>query len=145
MKNAHQDNIKRVTLELGGKSANIISQHANLDKAVSQSTMGLFFNAGQCCIAGSRTYVHSSIYDKFLERVVEATKCIKLGNPLDQNTDQGALVSKEQMDRVLSYVEHGKKDGAKLLTGGHRHGKKGFYVEPTIFAGVTDDMRIAKE
>lgn len=130
---------------MGGKSANIISKHADLEKAVSQSTMGLFFNAGQCCVAGSRTYVHSSIYDKYVQRVVESVKCIKMGNPLDANTDQGPLVSKEQMDRVLSFVEHGKADGAQLLAGGKRHGTKGFYVEPTVFAGVTDNMRIAKE
>ena len=145
MRNAHQKNIKRVTLELGGKSANIITKHANFDKAVAQSTLSLFFNAGQCCIAGSRTYVHSSIYDKYVEKVVESVKCIKLGNPLDPSTDQGPLVNREQMDRVLSYVEHGKADGAKLLTGGKRHGSKGFFVEPTVFAGVTDSMRIAKE
>ena len=113
---------------MGGKSANIITKYADIDKAVSQSTLGLFFNAGQCCIAGSRTYVHSSIYDKFVEKVVESVKCIKVGNPLDPNTDQGALVSKDQMDRVLSYVEHGKADGAKLLAGGKRHGSKGFFV-----------------
>lgn len=77
--------------------------------------------------------------------MIESVKCIKLGNPLDPKTDQGPLVSKEQMDRVLSYVEHGKADGAKLLSGGNRHGSKGFYVEPTVFAGVTDEMRIAKE
>lgn len=81
-------------MELGGKSANIISQYANLEKAVSQSMVGLFFNAGQCCVAGSRTYVHSSIYDKYVEKVVEAAKCIKLGNPLEPTTDQGPLVSR---------------------------------------------------
>jgi aldehyde dehydrogenase (NAD+) len=130
---------------LGGKSANIITKHAHLEKAVSQSTLGLFFNAGQCCIAGSRTYVHSSIYDEYVGKVMDTVKCIKLGDPLDQNTDQGPLVSKEQMDRVLTYVKHGKADGAQLLTGGKRHGTKGFFVEPTVFAGVTDNMRIAKE
>lgn len=94
MRNAHKENIKRITLELGGKSANIITKHANFDKAVAQSTLGLFFNAGQCCIAGSRTYVHSSIYDKYVEKVVEAVKCIKLGNQLESTTDQGPLVSR---------------------------------------------------
>ena len=94
MRNAHKENLKRITLELGGKSANIITKHANFDKAVAQSTLGLFFNAGQCCIAGSRTYVHSSIYDKYVEKVVEAVKCIKLGNQLESSTDQGPLVSK---------------------------------------------------
>ena len=77
--------------------------------------------------------------------MVESVKCIKLGNPLDQNTDQGPLVSKEQLDRVLSYIDYGKTDGAKLLVGGKRHGNKGFFVEPTVFAGVTDKMRIAQE
>lgn len=114
MRNAHKDNLKRITLELGGKSANIITKNADLDKAISQSSMALFFNAGQCCIAGSRTYVHSSIYDAYVEKAVKAAKNIKLGNPLDSNTDQGPLVSKDQLDRVLGYIKKGVDEGAKL-------------------------------
>jgi aldehyde dehydrogenase (NAD+) len=114
MKNAHQKNLKRVTLELGGKSANIISKNANLERAINQSTLSLFFNAGQCCIAGSRTYVHSSIYEEYVRRVVDAVKKIRQGSPLHQDTDQGPLVSHEQLTRVLGFIESGKKEGAKL-------------------------------
>lgn len=109
MKNAHESNLKRVTLELGGKSANIITKSANVEKAVNQSTLSLFFNAGQCCVAGSRTFVHSSIYDQYVSEVSKRAAKIKLGLPLAQDTDQGPLVSKEQFDRVMSFIEIGKK------------------------------------
>ena len=145
MRNAHKDNLKRVTLELGGKSANIITKNANVDKAVAQSSLALFFNAGQCCIAGSRTYVHSSIYDEYVEKSVKAAQSIKLGNPTDPDTDQGPLVSEEQMNKVLGYIKKGVDEGAKLMTGGKRHGNKGWFVEPTVFANVNDNMTIAKE
>ncbi len=144
MRNSHVNNLKRVTLELGGKSANIITKHADFNKAVSQASMSLFFNAGQCCIAGSRTYVHSSIYDRFVEASAKQASSIRLGHSLDPNTDQGPLVSKDQMDRVLSYIEHGKKQ-ARLVAGGTRKGNKGWYVTPTVFADVKDDHVIAKE
>ncbi len=145
MRNSHEKNLKRVTLELGGKSANIITKNANLETALNQSTMALFFNAGQCCIAGSRTFVHSSLYDNFVKKTAEKVKAIKVGNPLDASTDQGPLVSKEQYDRVMSYIDAGVKEGAKLVTGGKRVGTKGFFIEPTLFADVTDNMKIAKE
>lgn len=109
MRNAHVSNLKRITLELGGKSPNIITKNANFDRAVQQSCLALFFNAGQCCVAGSRTYVHSSIYDRFVEATVKQANAIRVGHSLDPNTDQGPLVSKDQLDRVLSYIEHGKK------------------------------------
>lgn len=145
MRNSHEKNLKRVTLELGGKSANIITANANLEKALAQSCLALFFNAGQCCIAGSRTFVHTSIYDKYVQGAAEAAKKIKLGSPTDQSTDQGPLVSKEQYDRVMRYIDIGVKEGAKLVAGGKRYGTKGYFVEPTVFADVTDDMTIAKE
>ena len=107
--------------------------------------MGLFFNAGQCCIAASRTYVHSSVYDKFVTQSAKNAKGIKLGNPLDASTDQGPLVSKEQYDRVMNFIDKGVKEGAKLVAGGKRFGTKGYFVEPTVFADVTEDMTIAKE
>ena len=106
--------------------------------------MALFFNAGQCCVAGSRTFVHSSIYNDFVKQAGQAVKSIKVGNPLDPTTDQGPLVSKEQYDRVMSYIDAGVKEGARLVTGGKRHGSKGFFIEPTLFADVTDNMKIAK-
>lgn len=144
MRKSHEKNLKRVTLELGGKSANIITKHANLDTALKQSTMALFFNAGQCCVAGSRTFVHSSIYDEFVQRAAKQVKSIKVGNPLDPTIDQGPLVSKEQFDRVMGYIDAGVKEGARLVTGGKRHGTKGYYIEPTLFADVKDNMKIAK-
>lgn len=104
MRNCHEKNLKRVTLELGGKSPNIITKNANFDKAVNQACMSLFFNAGQCCIAGSRTFVHSSIYDRFVEACAQRAKGMKLGHSLDTSIDQGPLVSKEQMEKVLNYV-----------------------------------------
>jgi aldehyde dehydrogenase (NAD+) len=134
-----------VTLELGGKSANIITKNADFDKAVSQSSLSLFFNAGQCCIAGSRTFVHSSIYDRFVEESAKCASKIKLGPSLSANTGQGPLVSKEQMDKVLGYIAIGNKEGAKQITGGKRWGDKGWFVEPTVFADVKDEMTISKE
>lgn len=109
MRNCHEQNLKRVTLELGGKSPNIITKNANFEKAVAQSCSSLFFNAGQCCIAGSRTFVHSSIYDRFVEAAAKEANSIKLGHSLDPKTDQGPLVSKDQLDKVLGYIESGKK------------------------------------
>lgn len=144
MRNSHVSNLKRVTLELGGKSPNIITKNANFDKAVAQATMSLFFNAGQCCIAGSRTYVHSSIYDRFVEATAKQVKAIRMGHSLDSNTDQGPLVSKEQMDKVLGYIESGKKT-SKLVTDTGRWGDKGWYVTPTVFADVKDQDLIAQE
>jgi acyl-CoA reductase-like NAD-dependent aldehyde dehydrogenase len=104
MRNAHVSNLKRITLELGGKSPNIITKNANFERAVQQSCLALFFNAGQCCVAGSRTYVHSSIYDRFVEATVKQANTIRVGHSLDPNTDQGPLVSKDQLDRVLNYI-----------------------------------------
>jgi len=144
MRNSHVSNLKRITLELGGKSPNIITKNANFDKAVAQSCMALFFNAGQCCVAGSRTYVHSSIYDRFVEATVKRANSMRVGHSLDPNTDQGPLVSKDQLDRVLNYIETGKKE-AKLVAGGNRVGNKGYYTAPTIFADVKDEHVISKE
>jgi acyl-CoA reductase-like NAD-dependent aldehyde dehydrogenase len=104
MRKSHEKNLKRVTLELGGKSANIITKNANFETAVSQSTMALYFNAGQCCVAGSRSFVHSSLYERYIQSVAQNAKSMKLGNPLDPTTDQGPLVSKEQYDRVMSFI-----------------------------------------
>lgn len=145
MRNAHEKNLKRVTLELGGKSPNIITKNANLDLAVQQSALSLFFNAGQCCIAGSRTFVHSSLYDQYVQRITEVASKIKIGHSLNSDTDQGPLVSQEQMNRVLAYIEKGKAEGAKLQVGGKRWGTKGWYVEPTVFSDVKDEHTIAKE
>lgn len=95
-------------------------------------------------MAGSRTFVHESIYDKFIEKCIAIAKRIVVGDPLDKKTTQGAIVSKEQFERILMYIEEGKKEGAKVVLGGGRHGEKGYFVQPTIFVDVQDHMRIAK-
>jgi len=142
---AAQSNLKRVSLELGGKSPNVVFADADLDAAVEGAYTGLFFNQGQCCVAGSRLFVEERVYDEFLHKMVAKTKGRKVGDPFDPATEQGPQVSQEQMDRVLGYVAAGRADGAKLLTGGKRAGDRGYFVEPTVFADVTDDMTIARE
>lgn len=137
--------VKRVTLELGGKSPNIVFADADLETAVEQSHFALFFNQGQCCCAGSRTYVEESIYDEFVQRSVERAKRRVVGDPFDENTEQGPQISHEQMDKILDLIESGKRNGAKLETGGVRHGDKGFFVQPTIFSSVRDNHKIARE
>ncbi|XP_039090764.1 aldehyde dehydrogenase X, mitochondrial [Hyaena hyaena] len=144
-KAAGDSNLKRVTLELGGKSPSIVLADADLDHAVEQCHEALFFNMGQCCCAGSRTFVEESIYDEFLERTVEKAKQRRVGNPFDLDTQQGPQVDKEQFERILSYIQLGQKEGAKLLCGGERLGERGFFIKPTVFGGVQDDMRIARE
>ncbi|KAM4708708.1 aldehyde dehydrogenase X, mitochondrial [Discoglossus pictus] len=144
-KAAGETNLKKVTLELGGKSPCIVLADADLDHAVTQSHEALFFNMGQCCAAGSRTFVEESIYDEFLERSVEKAKLRKVGNPFDLGTQHGPQVDKEQFDKILGYIKSGKTEGAKLLCGGDRFGDKGFFIKPTVFANVNDNMKIAKE
>jgi aldehyde dehydrogenase (NAD+) len=145
MRNSHKDNLKRITLELGGKSANIIMDDADIDLAIAQSQVGLFLNQGQCCIAGSRLFVHEKIYDEFVARSTEVSRKRKVGDPFAAETDQGPQVDNEQFAKIMNYINIGQKEGAKLMTGGKRIGKKGYFIEPTVFAGVTDDMTIAKE
>jgi len=137
--------VKRTTLELGGKSPNIVFADCDLDLAVEMSHFALFFNQGQCCCAGSRTYVEEKIYDEFVQRSVERAKKRKVGDPFEDSTDQGPQISHEQMDKILDLIESGKKAGAKLLTGGVRAGDKGFFVQPTVFADVKDNHQIARE
>jgi aldehyde dehydrogenase (NAD+) len=145
MEAAAKSNLKRVSLELGGKSPNVVFADADLDAAVEGAYFGLFFNQGQCCCAGSRLFVEESIHDKLVEKLVKKAKTQKVGDPFDPDTTQGPQVSQEQCDRVLGYIEAGKKEGAKLLTGGRRHGERGYFVEPTVFDQVNDNMKIAKE
>jgi aldehyde dehydrogenase (NAD+) len=140
-----ESNLKRVSLELGGKSPLIIFEDADLDRAVEVAQVGLFFNCGQCCIASSRVFVHEKVYDAFIAKCVEASQKQKLLHPTDPQCSQGPLVDKIQFDRVLDYIEKGKSEGAKVVTGGVRHGDKGFWVQPTVFADVHDSMTIARE
>ncbi|KAJ3593050.1 hypothetical protein NHX12_005388 [Muraenolepis orangiensis] len=142
---AGKSNLKRVTLELGGKNPNIIFADADLDLAVEQAHQGVFFNAGQCCTAGSRIFVEEPIYEEFVSRSVERAKRRVVGNPSDPTTEQGPQISREQQTRVLELIQSGISEGAKLECGGKAHGLKGFYIEPTVFSDVTDGMRIAKE
>ncbi|XP_074652030.1 aldehyde dehydrogenase, mitochondrial-like [Tubulanus polymorphus] len=144
-KMAAESNLKRMTLELGGKSPNIILNDVDIAEAVETSHFALFFNQGQCCCAGSRTFVHADIYDQFVEASVERAKKRSVGDPFIETNEQGPQVDGEQMDKILALIGTGKKEGAKLLVGGERMGDKGFYVQPTVFADVTDEMTIAKE
>jgi betaine-aldehyde dehydrogenase len=143
---AAADSIKRVTLELGGKSPNIFFADADFEAAIDGALFGVFINQGEVCSAGSRILVEKSIYRKFIDAMAEKTKRIALGEPLDRGTKMGPLVSKEQYDRVRQYQEVGKTE-AKLVAGGGRSAShaKGYYVEPTIFSDVTNNARIARE
>jgi len=138
-------NFKRVTLELGGKSANVIFADANIDKAVRAAASGIFFNTGQVCSAGSRILAHRDVYDEVVERLAARAKAIKVGDPSERDTTMGPLVSASQMKTVLDYVEIGRNEGASIVAGGARVGQKGFFVEPTVFANVEHEMRISQE
>nr|KAF6391204.1 aldehyde dehydrogenase 1 family member A2 [Pipistrellus kuhlii] len=142
---AGRSNLKRVTLELGGKSPNIIFADADLDHAVEQAHQGVFFNQGQCCTAGSRIFVEESVYEEFVRRSVERAKRRIVGSPFDPTTEQGPQIDKKQYNKILELIQSGVAEGAKLECGGKGLGRKGFFIEPTVFSNVTDDMRIAKE
>lgn len=135
----------RVTLELGGKSPMIIYDDCDMDAAVATAQVGLFLNQGQCCCATSRIFVQDSVYDQFVEQATELAKARQVGVGWDAGSQQGSQVSKEQVDNIMKYIDHGKNEGAELMFGGNRWGDKGHFLEPTVFAGVTDDMIIAKE
>lgn len=145
---ASAGNLKRLQLELGGKSPDIIFADADLDKAVPGASMGVYTNSGQVCVAGTRILVQRSIHDEFVERMQEFTKTIKVGDGLDPNTQLGPLISQRQLDRVMNYIDIGGGEGARLASGGNRLGgalANGFFVEPTVFAGASNEMTIAQE
>ncbi|XP_075884620.1 aldehyde dehydrogenase, mitochondrial-like [Nelusetta ayraudi] len=142
---AGSTNLKKVTLELGGKSPNIILSDADLDYAVEQAHFALFFNQGQCCCAGSRTFVQEDIYNEFLERSVERAKRRTVGNPFLLSTEQGPQVDEEQFNKILGYISSGKREGAKLLCGGGAAAERGYFIQPTVFGDVQDNMTIARE
>src|SRR5947209_6348155 len=145
MEAAAKSNLKRVSLELGGKSPNVIFADADLDAAVEGSYFGLFFNQGQCCCAGSRLFVEEKIHDQVVDKLLKKAKSQRVGDPFDPETTQGPQVSEEQCNRIMGYIDAGKKEGAKLLTGGRRLGGEGYFIEPTVFDDVTDNMKIARE
>jgi len=139
------ETMKRLTFELGGKSPNVVFADADLDAAAEGAHFALYFNQGQCCCAGSRLFVEDDIHDELVERLVEKNKERQLGDPFDPATEQGPQVDQAQFDKILQYVDYGKQDGAKCISGGKRHGDQGYFVQPTLFTDVTDDMRIARE
>ena len=137
--------LKKVSLELGGKSPNLILADADLEAAIRGASGGVFFNQGEVCSAGSRILVDQSIYDDFLDGLTKRADSIKVGDPLDPETYMGPVVNDEQFERVMGYIGVGKDEGAKLVTGGERIGDNGYFVQPTIFADVNNHMRIAQE
>ncbi|CAL9092139.1 unnamed protein product [Musa acuminata var. zebrina] len=148
MEAAARSNLKSVSLELGGKSPVIIFDDADVDMAVDLARKAIFFNKawmGEICVAGSRVYVQEGIYDEFVRKIAESSKNWIVGDPFDAHVHQGPQVDKKQFEKVLKYIDHGKREGATVLTGGKPCGEKGFYIEPTIFTDVKDDMLIAKD
>lgn len=139
------ETMKRLTFELGGKSPNIVFADADLDAAVAGAHLGLFLNQGQCCCAGSRLFVEESVHDKFVEKVVSLTNGRKLGDPMDTSTEQGPQVDQAQFDKIMRYIDLGNQQGADCVTGGERFGDRGYFVKPTVFTGVTDEMAIATD
>ncbi|HKD36212.1 MAG TPA: aldehyde dehydrogenase family protein [Pirellulales bacterium] len=137
--------LKRLTFELGGKSPNIVFADADLDAAAIGSHIGLYLNQGQCCCAGSRLFVEEKVHDKFVEKLVSMNSGRKLGDPFDPETEQGPQVDQAQFDKIMHYIDLGKKEGAKCLTGGERFGNRGYFVKPTLFDNVNDEMKIAQE
>jgi aldehyde dehydrogenase (NAD+) len=145
MEAAAQTNLKRVTLELGGKSPNIVFADADMDAAIEGAHFGLFFNQGQCCCAGSRVFVEEKAYDEFVDRSAARANARTVGDPFDPKTEQGPQVDDIQFEKVMSYIDSGRKEGATLVAGGNRAGDRGYFVEPTVFADVRDNMKIAEE
>lgn len=145
MKASAESNLKRVTLELGGKSPNIIFSDTDLDAAAEGAHFALFFNQGQCCCAGSRVYVEEKIHEEFLDKLVQKANARKVGDPFDKSTQQGPQVDKDQYEKIMGFIEAGNQEGAKLMCGGGRAKDKGYFVEPTIFDGVNEEMKIGKE
>jgi acyl-CoA reductase-like NAD-dependent aldehyde dehydrogenase len=144
------DNLTKVSLELGGKSPNVIFADANLDQAVTATMMGIFFNQGQICCAGSRVFLQDEIKDEFLSRLSEKAGKIKIGDPTDKGTQMGPQVSADQLERVQSYMDIARGEGATVMSGGECPAmegdlKGGYFFQPTIFSGVTNDMRVARE
>lgn len=142
---AAKSNLKTVTLELGGKSPFIIMDDADVDHAVELAHFALFFNQGQCCCAGSRTFVHERVYDEFVEKAKARALKRVVGDPFRKGVEQGPQIDDEQFNKILRYIRYGVDGGATLVTGGDRLGDKGFYIQPTIFSDVQDGMKIAQE
>ncbi|ODQ52036.1 putative aldehyde dehydrogenase-like protein C9E9.09c [Saitoella complicata NRRL Y-17804] len=145
MKASAESNLKKVTLELGGKSPNIIFNDADIDQAVKWSNFGIYYNHGQCCCAGSRIYVQEGIYDKFVQKFIETAKATVVGDPFKEDTFQGPQVSQLQFDRIMGYIRAGRDEGAKIEIGGERHGEEGYFIQPTVITNVNQKMKIMQE
>lgn len=145
MRMAAESNMKRVSLELGGKAPNIVFNDCDIDAAVDGQMRGIFFNQGEVCCAGSRLFVEDSIKDKFLQKLKDRAEKIVVGNPLDPKTQMGAQVSQEQFTKILGMVEKGRQEGATVLTGGAPAHQKGYFVKPTVLDNVTNSMAVARE
>lgn len=145
MEAAAKSNLKRCSLELGGKSPNVIFADADIELAVEEAHEAVMTNMGQCCVAGSRTYVQDTIYEEFVKKSAERAKRRKVGDPFDASTENGPQIDETQHNKILALIKSGQSEGANLMCGGVRKGDKGYFVEPTVFANVTDNMRIAKE
>jgi acyl-CoA reductase-like NAD-dependent aldehyde dehydrogenase len=140
--------LKRVSLELGGKSPNIVFADADMKAALRGALTGIFYNKGEVCAAGSRLLVEQKIHDEFVEQLAQSAKAMKVGDPLDKGTRMGPVVSKQQYETVLGYVEAGKQEGARVVAGGGRADVgtgKGYFIQPTVFSGVRNSMKIARE
>jgi phenylacetaldehyde dehydrogenase len=137
--------LKKVSLELGGKSPNVILDDADLETAVPGAASAIFFNHGQCCCAGSRLYVEKDIFDKVVDGVAQRAEKIQVGPGMDAATDMGPLVSEEQLNRVCGYLESGFSEGAKAVTGGTRVGEKGYFVKPTVLVNTNETMKVVRE
>jgi phenylacetaldehyde dehydrogenase len=138
-------NLKKVSLELGGKSPNVIFADADIAAAIPGAAASIFFNHGQCCSAGSRLYVEQSIFDKVVEGVSEQARAIKLGPGMNTQTDMGPLVSEEQLIRVTGYIQSGVKEGAKAVAGGARQGNRGYFVQPTVLTQTKQNMKVVQQ
>jgi aldehyde dehydrogenase (NAD+) len=142
---AGKTNLKRVSLELGGKSPNIVFADADMEQAIEGCHFGLFFNQGQACCAGTRLFVEEKVYDEFVEKSVARARRRTVGDPFDPSVEQGPQIDRTQFDKVMSYIDAGKREGADLVSGGKPVGDHGLFIEPTVFANVQDEMKIARE
>jgi phenylacetaldehyde dehydrogenase len=142
---AAEGNLKKVSLELGGKSPNIVMDDADLESAIPGASMAIFFNQGQCCCAGSRLFIEKKVFDKVVDGISQAASKIRVRPGLDPDSDLGPLVSEEQLNRVCGYLESGVKEGAKAVVGGSREGDKGYFVKPTVLVNTNDNMKVVKE
>jgi phenylacetaldehyde dehydrogenase len=142
---AAANGLKKVSLELGGKSPNIIMPDADLEAAIAASALGIFYNSGQTCTAPSRLYVHESVRDEVITGIAEFGKSMKIAPGLDDESQIGPLVSQKQFDRVTAYIEHGASEGAEIVSGGVRHGNSGFFLEPTVITNTRNDMTVVRE